>query len=103
MQSLMHEEQRISSLHKTCVMARKSRCELLAVVDQRNLLAPLGEHMKPKHPLLSLDDEFEEIDLLVGIRPVLGLAGPIDELLEREVGILRRPPHEGGEVHRLLP
>lgn len=72
-----------------------------------NLLAPFGEHVKPEHPLLRLDDEFEEIDLLLGIRAVLPLsrrlAGLVDELLEGEVGVLRRSPDEGGEVHRLLP
>jgi len=36
-----------------------------------NLLAPFGEDVEPEHPLLSLDDEFEEIDFLLGIGPLL--------------------------------
>lgn len=67
-------------------------------------MAPLGEHMEAEHPLPSLGDELEEVYLLLGVGSlVLRRPGPLHQLFEGEVGILRGSSHKGGELHRLLP
>lgn len=60
--------------------------------------------MEAEHPLPSLGDELEEVYLLLGVGSlVLRRPGPLHQLFEGEVGILRGSSHKGGELHRLLP
>lgn len=69
---------------------------------QADLLTPLGEDIEPKHPLLSLDNVFENPNLLLGLGNV-GTFRLLHQFLQRSIRILRGPRHQRREIHRLLP
>jgi hypothetical protein len=71
------------------------------------LLAPLGKYMEAKHALPGSSDELEKIDLLLSIQALLAelipLLALLYQLLQRQVGVLRRSLDERREFNRLSP
>lgn len=69
---------------------------------ETNLLAPLGKGIKAEHPLLGLEEELEDVELLLVVGLVGGF-GLLDELFEGEEGVISNAGNEGREVDGLLP
>lgn len=94
----------------------REEIELLKLKIRWHLLAPLGEDVEAKHALARACDELEQVDLLLGVRPLPAAIGSsaktlplglrlrlLHELPQREVRFLRRPPHHRAQLHALLP
>uniref|UniRef100_A0A0A9EEM4 Uncharacterized protein n=1 Tax=Arundo donax TaxID=35708 RepID=A0A0A9EEM4_ARUDO len=68
--------------------------------------------MEPKHALPRAVDAFEQVDLLLCVRPLAHALLPLGlrlrprllhELPQRQVRLLRGRQHHGPQLHRLLP